>query len=64
MMPERHNHLTREIRDEGACPACDDYHAEVKGHARELAAEMIAQGYVFDGEAWTTPSQSDRGGTL
>lgn len=28
--PTRHNHITRDIKPEGQCPVCDEYHARRK----------------------------------
>ena len=41
-MAEHHNHLTRDIRPPGQCPACDAYHARAGalGTTSQLAADL------------------------
>lgn len=40
-----HNHVTRDIKPKGQCPACDEYHAKVEAPPETYALEINAEGY-------------------
>lgn len=52
-MSVMHNHITRDIKSEGQCPACDEYHARQK-------AKDDNQMYAFNPEVINTMTPEKR----
>jgi hypothetical protein len=58
-----HNHFTRDIKKQGVCPSCDEYHANERKRSRDsltptefLMMEVLAARYRLGNGWWTFPS--------
>lgn len=60
-----HNHVTRDIKETGNCPACDEYHLEPINTddlplTQELIMEVLAARYRLGENLWPFPTKVKR----